>query len=98
MKPKHFLEALDDDAIVRAIGEAENRTSAEIRVFVTEKLAQDVVAEAQKQFLRMGMTKTEQRNGVLIYFAPKARNSRWWVTKGFINAAGNRFGTKWLRA
>jgi uncharacterized membrane protein len=73
MKPKDFLGALDDDAIVRAIGEAEKQTSGEIRVFVTENVVQDVVAEAQKQFVRMGMTKTELRNGVLIYFAPRMR-------------------------
>jgi uncharacterized membrane protein len=74
MKPKHFLQALDDNAIVRAIAEAEMLTSGEIRVFVTEKAVQDVVAEAQKQFLRMGMTNTDQRNGVLIYFAPQSKS------------------------
>jgi len=74
MKPKEFLEALDDDTIVRAISEAEKRTSGEIRVFVTENPVKEIVAEAQRQFVRMGMTKTELRNGVLIYFAPKMRS------------------------
>ncbi len=73
MKPKHFLKELDDDAIARAIGEAEKRTSGEIRVFVTEHLVDDAVAAAQNQFVRLGMTKTELRNGVLIFFAPRSR-------------------------
>jgi uncharacterized membrane protein len=73
MKPKEFLEALDDDTIVRAISDAEKQTSSEIRLFVTENEVKDIVAEAQRQFVQMGMTKTELRNGVLIYFAPKAR-------------------------
>jgi len=74
MKPKEFLNALDDDAIVQAIGAAEKRTSGEIRVFVSENEVTDVVAEAQRQFVRMEMTKTELRNGVLIYFAPRMRS------------------------
>src|SRR5688572_8665166 len=50
MKTKEFVEALDEKAIAQAIGEAEKRTSGEIRVFVSENLVQDPVKEAEKQF------------------------------------------------
>jgi uncharacterized membrane protein len=73
MKTKEFLDALDHEAIAKAIGEAEKRTSGEIRVFVTEHEVKDAVAAAQEQFLRLGMAKTELRNGVLLYFAPRSR-------------------------
>ena len=73
METKQFLNALNDGAIAQAIGDAEKRTSGEIRVFVSEKVVSDPVAEGQKQFVQLGMTKTALRNGVLIYFAPKSQ-------------------------
>src|SRR5688572_30500857 len=73
MKTKEFINALNDEAIASAISAAERRTSGEIRVFVSESQVNDVVAEAQKQFVRLGMTKTDKRNGVLIYFAPQSQ-------------------------
>jgi uncharacterized membrane protein len=73
METKDFIHALNDDEVARAIGEAEKQTSGEIRVFVSESAVDNAVLEGEKQFIRMGMTKTAQRNGVLIYFAPKSQ-------------------------
>jgi uncharacterized membrane protein len=73
MKTKDFVEALDEKAIAQAIADAEKRTSGEIRVFVSENVVEDPVKEAEKQFERLGMTKTKRGNGVLIYFAPKSQ-------------------------
>jgi uncharacterized membrane protein len=70
MKTSAFLGGLDDSRISAAIGEAEAKTSGEIRIFVGEKEVADPLAEAERQFLRLGMEKTRERNGVLIYFAP----------------------------
>jgi uncharacterized membrane protein len=70
MKTKEFLKALDDHKIAEAITEAEKNTSGELRVYVTEREVSEVVPEAEKQFVKLGMTKTESRNGVLIFFAP----------------------------
>jgi uncharacterized membrane protein len=72
MKPHEFIARLDDDKIVAAIRAAEEKTSGEIRVFITRKNVDDAVAAAQTQFARLGMTKTRQRNGVLIFVAPCA--------------------------
>lgn len=73
MKTNDFLHQLDDTRISSAIGEAESKTSGEIRIFVGEREVADPLAEAERQFLRLGMEKTRERNGVLIYFAPRCQ-------------------------
>jgi uncharacterized membrane protein len=72
MKVKDFLKQVRHDDIVAAIRKAELSTSGEIRVFISHKKVDDAVAAGQEAFLRMGMSKTRHRNGVLIYVAPKA--------------------------
>ncbi len=74
MRPRHFIEKLRHDAIVSAIREAERKTSGEIRVFISHKPIADPVPAAEAQFMRMGMTHTRHRNGVLIFVAPRSHN------------------------
>ena len=73
MKTRDFLKRLDDGQIVAAIQSAESKTSGEIRLFVTESIVADPVEAAQQQFVRMGMTQTKARNGILLFFAPKSQ-------------------------
>jgi uncharacterized membrane protein len=74
MRTDEFLGKLDHDRIVRAIREAEEKTSGEIRVFLQRgHLKGDALPAAQKQFRNLGMQKTKERNGVLIFVAPRAR-------------------------
>lgn len=73
MTPKIFINELDDARIVEAIAKAELQSSGEIRVFISEHEVADALAEAKKQFTALGMEKTAQRNGVLIYIAPKSQ-------------------------
>ncbi|HEY3857153.1 MAG TPA: TPM domain-containing protein [Verrucomicrobiae bacterium] len=73
MKTSRFLSKLHHEAIVKAIRDAESNTSGEIRVFVSRKEPKDAVAAAQKAFKHLGMHKTKDRNGVLIFIAPRAR-------------------------
>src|SRR5687767_556586 len=61
MKPKIFINQVDDAKIVDAIARAEAQTSGEIRVFISEQEAPDSLSEAKKQFTLLGMDKTEQR-------------------------------------
>lgn len=67
------LPKLDHPRVVAAIVAAELHTSGEIRVVVARHQAADPVAAARKQFERLGMTRTQHRNGVLIYLAPRSR-------------------------
>jgi len=72
--PKPFLQRLEDEKIVSAIQSAESKTSGEIRVFISDAEPADPLAGAKLQFERMEMANTKDRNGVLIFVAPKSRN------------------------
>ncbi len=73
MNPKEFISQLDETKIVRAIAEAEGKSSGEIRVYVSHRKRTDPFSFAQRRFLQMGMTRTRHRNAVLIYLAPRSR-------------------------
>lgn len=73
MKTRSFLKQLDHDCIVEAIRRAESKTTGELRVHVSNHAVQDVEAEAAKRFESLGMTATRERNGVLLYLAPRTR-------------------------
>jgi uncharacterized membrane protein len=73
MHPKVFLGELEDRKVTAAIAAAEQKSSGEIRVYVSAREVEDVVSEAQVQFLRLGMERTRERNGVLIFIAPRSR-------------------------
>jgi len=72
MKPREFVDRLQREEIVAAIREAEKKTSGEIRVFISRKPVADALVDAQSHFAEMGMEKTRERNGVLIFLAPKS--------------------------
>jgi len=73
MRTKEFLSKLEHDRIVKAIRDAESKTSGQIRVFIQRgKVDIDPLMAAQKKFHRLGMHKTNERNAVLIFVAPRA--------------------------
>ena len=51
----------------------ERQTSGEIRVFVSHRAVDDALHAAAHQFDKLQMQKTEQRNGVLIFVAPRSQ-------------------------
>lgn len=71
---KKFLEGLDHDRIVQAIAAAERTTSGEIRVHIHRRRVADPVKAGAKVFEKLGMTATAERNGVLLFVAPKSKN------------------------
>jgi len=74
---RQFLSEADFDAITRVIKAAESRTSAEIRVHLERHVprrlwlgrAPDVMTRAHRVFRRLGMHRTAERHGVLLYLA-----------------------------
>ena len=60
---------INDDQIVKAIEEAEMNTSGEIRVHISKMPTKNVYEAAVKTFEKLGMTNTQERNGVLIYLS-----------------------------
>ena len=69
--PMFFFSRKEKKQIVAAVREAEKNTSGEIRVHLEYRTRGPVFGHAQKVFRRIGMTKTDQRNGVLIFLATK---------------------------
>ncbi|MGI8966646.1 MAG: TPM domain-containing protein [Limisphaerales bacterium] len=91
MKSKEFISQLDEEKIIAAISAAEKKTSGEIRVYISNKKREDALAFAQKRFVKLGMTRTRQRNGVLIYLAPAARKFAVVGDSGIHEKCGQTF-------
>ena len=66
---KNFFSDIQKKSITLAIENAELHTSGEIRVHIDSKCKGDVVKTATQVFEKLGMHKTELRNGVLFYLA-----------------------------
>jgi len=94
MHPRKFTEQLEDTRIVAAIREAERKTSAEIRVFISRKQVEEPVAAAQAAFVTLGMNQTAARNGVLIFVAPRAHKFAVIGDEGIHSKCGNEFWQK----
>lgn len=69
IKASSFFSEEQRDQIRNAIKEAENKTSGEIRVHIETRLTGKVLDRAAWIFKKTGMHVTENRNGVLFYFA-----------------------------
>ncbi|MCX5913193.1 MAG: TPM domain-containing protein, partial [Deltaproteobacteria bacterium] len=67
--PKKYFSSEEQQRIGDEIRRAEDRTSGEIRVHLDCCAKADALEKAKQIFVRLGMTKTRQRNGVLIYLA-----------------------------
>ena len=69
MQPSQFFTKEERGLIKKAIAEAELNTSGEIRVHVERRCKEEVLDHAAYLFERLGMHKTQKRNGVLFYLA-----------------------------
>jgi uncharacterized membrane protein len=73
MQTKAFLGELDNERIVEAIRKAESCSRGEIRVHVSNRKVDDPQAAAAAVFEKLGMTRTAERNGVLVFVAPRSQ-------------------------
>lgn len=64
---EELLSPAELDRVRAAIHAAEARTSGEIRVHLDDTIAEDVLDHAAFIFEELGMHRTQDRNGVLIY-------------------------------
>ena len=70
--PKWVTEFLSEDdleSLAAAVREAEAQTSAEVRVHLDHTCKEDALRRAIRIFERLGMHRTADRNGVLIYIS-----------------------------
>ena len=86
-----FLFRLNSKRLVAAIAEAENLTSGEIRIFISHKKWPDPMAAATAEFNKLGMAATAERNGVLLFIAPRSRNFAIIGDQGIHDKCGTRF-------
>ncbi|OGQ07364.1 MAG: hypothetical protein A3G32_05185 [Deltaproteobacteria bacterium RIFCSPLOWO2_12_FULL_40_28] len=69
LNPLLFFSIKERSQIIEAIRFAEKKTSGEIRIHLEKKVKENVMQHATQVFEKLGMTKTRQRNGVLIFMA-----------------------------
>jgi uncharacterized membrane protein len=91
MKQKELVARLDQERIVDAITRAERHTSGEIRVHIQPHARGDVLQVAERTFERLGMTKTELRNGVLLFIASEEQSFAIAGDKGIHEKVGPDF-------
>jgi uncharacterized membrane protein len=99
MRTHRFLTRLDHKRIVQAIKKAEGRTSGQVRVFVQRgDFEEDALPRAERKFVHLGMHKTRDRNGVLIFVAPRAHKYAVVGDVGVHEKCGHEFWQKLVTA
>jgi len=73
MDPKKFFTTEQQEEIISAIKEAEKNTSGEIRVHLESMCKIEPTNRAIQIFEKLGMHKTELKNGVLFYLATQSK-------------------------
>ena len=94
MHPKHFSKHVQHESIVTAIREAEHKTSGQIRVSISPSHIDDPFAAAQVEFMRLGMNQSPERNGVLIFVAPRSQKFAVIGDEGVHAKCGDEFWRK----
>jgi len=82
---------VDHDRVTAAIVAAEGHTSGRIRVLVARHRARHPVAAAQRHFQRLSVAQLPQRNGVLIFVAPRSRTFAVVGDQGVHEKCGDTF-------
>ena len=85
---RDFFSPQEEEEIRQAVMSAELDTSGEIRVHIENTCSGDVMDRAAYIFKKLGMNKTAQRNGVLIYLAVKNRRFAILGDQGILQGPG----------
>lgn len=70
---RKLMKAIDVERVKAAIAAAERSASGEIRVSVSRFFWGSVRRVAEKAFVRLGMTATKDRNGILFFIVPSRK-------------------------
>ncbi len=91
-KQQQFFTAAEEQAIFKAVGEAEKRTSGEIRVYVESRCSfVNALDRAAEVFHKLKMHATSQRNAVLVYVAMADRQLAVYADEGIYQKEGEAF-------
>lgn len=92
MRDTDLINSIDTDAIETAIASAEKNCSGEIRVHVETTIgAHEIRSVGERVFERLGMTKTKDRNGVLIVLAAEEQQFVILGDEGIHAKVGDEF-------
>jgi uncharacterized membrane protein len=91
MHPRQFAKHVHHHDIVEAIREAERKTSGQIRVSISPNHVDEPVVAAQVEFIRLGMDKSLEKNGVLIFVAPRSHKFAVIGDEGVHAKCGDEF-------
>ena len=87
-----FLSSDDELAVVQAIQEAEKKTSGEVRVHIEKKCPnKGPIKRAVSLFQKLGMHKTDLRNGVIVYVSTEDHFLAIWGDEGIHTKVGQEF-------
>jgi uncharacterized membrane protein len=88
---KDFLNKEELHEISSCISLAELNSSAEIRVHIEAKCPKDPLIKAKETFAKLGMHKTKERNGILIYIAHQDKKFAIFGDQGIHDKLGDQF-------
>ena len=91
-KQKDFFTVEEREEIISNIRKAEQRTSGEVRIFVESRCRfVDPLDRAKEIFFQLGMDKTGQRNGTLLYVAIKDHQVAVFGDEGIHQKVGQKY-------
>lgn len=88
---KHLLSPEEEQKVITAISQAENMSSGEIRVHISQGMDQNPMESTKLIFKQLKMYKTEQRNAVLIHLSFGSKNFAIYGDKGIHQKVGQDF-------
>jgi uncharacterized membrane protein len=95
---KNFFTEAEQQLLVEAIAKAESHTSGEIRLHLENFCFGDALKAAHRVFSRLGMQKTNERNGILIYIAVVSRKIAVVGDSGIHNKLGSEYWNSMVSA
>ncbi|MBI5372241.1 MAG: TPM domain-containing protein [Sphingobacteriales bacterium] len=94
-KNKPLFSEEENHLVVKAIRQAEKRTSGEVRVYVENRCRfMDAIDRAAEIFFSLKMEQTEERNAVLVYVALKDHQLAVFADEGIYKRTGQDYWNK----
>jgi uncharacterized membrane protein len=91
MTRQQLLSSIESGRVKAAIEQAEDQTSGEIVVSVAPFFWGNVEKAARRAFVRLGVSRTQSRNGVLFFIVPSRRSFVVLGDQGIHEKVGQNF-------
>lgn len=88
---KRLVSAQDEVRLIKAIQLAELKTSGEVRIHIEKTCKGDPLDACKKQFAKLNMHQTKDRNGILFFLAIQSRSFAVWGDEGIHQKVSDDF-------